>query len=80
MKISLLCPTKNRYLKFKRFTDSLINKTFEINRIELLICFDSYEKEIDSYESEILRMTQRGVIIKKYFKININLYYINMKS
>ena len=68
LKISLLCPTKNRYLKFKRFTDSLINKTFEINRIELLICFDSYEKEIDSYESEILRMTQRGLIIKKYFK------------
>ena len=37
-KISLLCPTKNRYFKFKRFAESLISKTHDINRIELLIC------------------------------------------
>ena len=66
--ISLLCPTKNRHLKFKRFTDSLINKTNDINRIELLICFDSYEKEIEKYESEILRLIKKGVIVKKFFK------------
>ena len=67
--ISLLCPTKNRYLKFKRFTDSLINKTNDINRIELLICFDSYEKEIEKYESEILRLIKKGVIVKNFLKI-----------
>ena len=68
LKISLLCPTKNRYLKFKRFVDSLINTTFYINRIELLICFDSYENEIEKYDLEILKLTQKGMIVKKYFK------------
>ena len=67
-KISLLCPTKNRYLKFKRFADSLISKTYNINRIELLICFDSNEKEIKDYEYEISKLIEKGIIIKKYFK------------
>ena len=65
--ISLLCPTKNRYLKFKRFTDSLINKTNDINRIELLICL-TLRKEIEKYESEILRLIKK-LIVKKFLKI-----------
>lgn len=67
-KISLLCPTKNRYFKFKRFAESLISKTHDINRIELLICFDSDEKEIKEYECEILKLIRKGLTIKKYFK------------
>ena len=32
-----------------------MNKTYDINRIELLICFDLDEKEIKEYEGEILK-------------------------
>lgn len=67
-KISLLCPTKNRSSKFKRFSVSLLNKTFNLNRIELLICFDSEEKELDKYKEEFNKLSKSGVSVKIFFK------------
>ena len=69
--ISLLCPTKNRSIKFKRFAESLIKKTNNLSRIELLICFDLKEEEINLYEKEFLKLESNGVIIKKFFQ-NLN--------
>jgi hypothetical protein len=67
-KISLLCPTKNRSKKFARFAQSLINKTNQFDRIELLIGFDLIEDEIDLYEHTISELKKNGVTIKKFFE------------
>lgn len=69
--ISLLCPSKNRSMKFKRFAESLIKKTNNLSRIELLICFDLKEEEINLYEKEFLKLENKGVTIKKFFQ-NLN--------
>jgi len=66
-KISLLCPTKNRSKKFARFAQSLINKTNQFDRIELLIGFDLIENEIDLYEHTISELKKNGVTVKKFF-------------
>ena len=52
-KISLLCPTRERSLKFKRLLESLITKCFDLSRIELLILLDEDDKEIDEYNKII---------------------------
>ena len=70
-KISLLCPSKNRSLKFQRMSKSLIEKTSNPTRIELLICFDQKEKEIDLYDKHILDLINNGFIVKKFFE-NLN--------
>ena len=67
-KISLLCPTKKRSKKFARFAQSLINKTNQFDRIELLIGFDLIEDEIDLYEHTISELKKNGVTIKKFFE------------
>jgi hypothetical protein len=67
-KISLLCPTKKRSKKFARFAQSLINKTNQFDRIELLIGFDLIEDEIDLYEQTISELKKNGVTVKKYFE------------
>ena len=66
-KIALLCPTKQRSLKFKRLSNSLIEKTNNPSRIEILIFFDLIENEIEKYEIEILNLINKGFIVKKYF-------------
>ncbi len=66
--ISLLCPTKNRSYKFKRFAESLIKKTSNFTRIELLICFDLKEEEIGLYEKEFIKLEAKGIVIKKFFQ------------
>ena len=70
-KISLLCPSKNRSLKFQRMSKSLIEKTNNPTRIELLICFDQKEKEIDLYDKHISDLINNGFIVKKFFE-NLN--------
>ena len=52
-KISPLCPTRERSLKFKRLLESLITKCFDLSRIELLILLDEDDKEIDEYNKII---------------------------
>jgi hypothetical protein len=70
-KISLLCPSKNRSLKFQRMSKSLIEKTNDPSRIELLICFDAIEKEINLYDKHISDLINNGFIVKKFFE-NLN--------
>ena len=70
-KISLLCPSKNRSLKFQRMSKSLIEKTSNPSRIELLICFDQIEKEINLYDKYISDLINNGFIVKKFFE-NLN--------
>ena len=70
-KISLLCPSKNRSLKFQRMSKSLIEKTSDPSRIEILICFDQKEKEIDLYNKHISDLINDGFIVKKFFE-NLN--------
>ena len=66
-KISLLCPTKNRSKKFDRFSQSLLEKTQNLDRIELLICFDIIEEELDDYEKTLQLLSKKGIKIKKFF-------------
>tara|TARA_B100001540_G_scaffold314750_1_gene340373 strand:- start:98 stop:940 length:843 start_codon:yes stop_codon:yes gene_type:complete len=61
--ISVLVPTKNRSLKFKRMIETLINKKSKDFDIELLILFDENESEISSYLKTI-------EIYKKYIDIS----------
>lgn len=70
-KISLLCPSKNRSSKFHRMSKSLIKKTDDSSRIELLICFDQKEEEIDFYDQHISNLTNSGFVVKKFFE-NLN--------
>ena len=67
-KISLLCPTKNRSKKFARLTESLLSKTDQFYRIELLICFDLIEDEINSYEEVFSTLSNKGVDVVKFFE------------
>ena len=69
--ISLLCPSKNRSLKFQRMSKSFIEKTNDPKRIELLICFDQIEKEINLYDKHISDLINKGFVVKKFFK-NLN--------
>ena len=66
-KISLLCPTKNRSKKFERFSQSLLEKTEYLDRIELLICFDIIEDELDDYKKTLQNLSNKGIKIKKFF-------------
>ncbi len=66
-KISLLCPTKNRSKKFERFSQSLIDKTQYLDRIELLICFDIVEDELEDYRKTLQNLSKKGILIKKFF-------------
>ena len=50
---------------------SLIEKTSDPTRIELLICFDQKEKEIDLYDTHISDLINNGFIVKKFFE-NLN--------
>ena len=70
-KISLICPSKNRSLKFQRMSKSLIEKTNDPKRIELLICFDQIEKEIHLYDKHISDLINKGFVVKKFFE-NLN--------
>ena len=71
-KISILCPTKNRALKFNRMIQSLLSKTFLFERIELLICFDQNESELSNYNQIFTELKKKKISIRKYF--------INLKS
>lgn len=68
LNISLLCPTKNRSIKFERMANSFIKNTKNPNKVELLICFDLVEEEIDSYNDTILKLSSKGFKVKKYFR------------
>ena len=71
-KISILLPTRERSVKFKRMLDSLITTCKNIYRIELLILIDEDDKELKKYE-EILKDT-------KYKNLNSKIYIINLPS
>ncbi len=71
-KISILLPTRERSVKFKRMLDSLITTCKNIYRIELLILIDEDDKELNKYE-EILKDT-------KYKNLNSKIYIINLPS
>ena len=71
-KISILLPTRERSVKFKRMLDSLITTCKNIYRIELLILIDEDDKELNKYE-EILKDA-------KYKNLNSKIYIINLPS
>lgn len=66
-KISLLCPTKNRSIKFKRMAETLIDKTKNPKNIELLVCFDLIENQKKSYLEIFNMLSNKGFVIKNYF-------------
>jgi hypothetical protein len=66
-KISILLPTRNRPQKFERMLISLIKKSYNIKRIELLIFIDNDDKEKKNYYK----------IINKYKKKIYIHYYVN---
>ncbi len=71
-KISILLPTRERSIKFKRMLDSLIRTCKNIYRIELLILLDEDDREFNKYE-EILKDT-------KYKNLKSKIYVINLPS
>jgi hypothetical protein len=64
--ISILIPTKNRSLKFRRMLETLITNKSSEYKIEVLILFDENEKEQSSYIETINK-----------YQNNINIIYFN---
>ena len=58
----MLCPTRERSLKFNRLLKSLKDNCFDLSRIELLLLLDENDKEIDRYKK---------IILDKNFKISL---------
>lgn len=50
MKISLLCPSRERLNKFITFTSSVFSTVNDINNIEILLGVDDDDPKIDSYK------------------------------
>ena len=71
-KISILLPTRERSIKFKRMLDSLIRTCKNIYRIELLILLDEDDREFNKYE-EIIKDA-------KYKNLKSKIYIINLPS
>ena len=63
-KISLICPSRERVLKFSRMVNSLFQKVYKIENIEMLVLLDRNDKEIDLYKKEINNMNNRGLNTK----------------
>jgi hypothetical protein len=68
-KISILCPTKNRALKFNRMIQSLLSKTFLFERIELLICFDQNESELSNYNQIFTELKKKKFLLENILLI-----------
>lgn len=67
-KISILCPSRQRVNKAKRFLDSIYKKTKNINNIEVLFLLDEDEKYYSKYEDLILNYNKTSSIISIYKK------------
>ena len=63
-KISLICPSRERILRFNRMVNSLFEKTHKIENIEMLVLLDENDKEIDLYKKKINNMNNRGLDTK----------------
>ena len=67
-KISLLCPSRQRVNKTKRFLDSIYEKTENINNIEILFLLDEDEKFYSEYKELISKYNIKGNIISIFRK------------
>ena len=70
--ISILLPSRERSIKFKRMLNSIIQTCKNLNRIELLILLDNDDKEINEYKKIISE--------KKYKSLNIFVFIKSLSS
>ena len=64
-KISILIPTRERVLKFKRFISSIIEKTKYLDRCEILVLIDKDDPEKNKY-FELIDEFKKNIKIKIY--------------
>ena len=67
-KISLLCPTRERTVKFARFLKSFTNTCNSYSNVEILILLDEDDNQIDSYKKIINEEISRKINIKLFVK------------
>ena len=65
-KISILIPTRERYIKFERFLKSILKTTLKKNRCEILVLIDLDDPEKDRYLELIKNYNKSQIDIKIY--------------